>query len=86
MTHDMAVSVAKFQIGEVKKVNGSRFFSNGYEYKVKYEGGFSMFASVWKRPVGKRNFKYCCGMGLYHCVNSIQALHKLIDLVTEGKK
>lgn len=62
-----------YQEKSLKKVNGLRFFNCGYEYKVVWEGGITCFVSLWRREIGKRNFKYYHGFGAYKfwCVGQV---------------
>lgn len=67
VTYCEAVALLGAQEKKLKKVNGVRFVHDGYEYRVKYEGGFAAFVSIERRPVGKKNFKYFAGVGAYDC-------------------
>lgn len=74
MTYTQAVRFLDRQNKNLKKVNGMRFVYGGYEYRVKYEGGFAAFVRIDRRLVGTRNFKYYSGFGAYHCWNVGQVM------------
>ena len=67
MTYSEAVAVLDMQDRKIKKIDGTRFEHDGYEYRLKYEGGFTCFVAIERRRVGKRNFKYYKGFGAFGC-------------------
>lgn len=74
MTYGMAKAILECQHKALKKVDNTRFVHNGYEYKVVYEGGFASFIGIYRRAVGKRNFKYFKGFGAYNCANASEVM------------
>ena len=85
MTYKEAVAFLGMQDRSIRKINGVRFVYDGYEYRMRYEGGFAAFVSIERREVGKRNFKYYKGFGAYNCWNSREALKMAMDII-EGKE
>ena len=83
MTYAMAKVILENQYNALKKVNGTRFMYKGYEYKVMFEGGFSYFVGIYRRFVGKRNFKYFDGFGAYDCHNAKEVMNRVTKLVGE---
>ena len=81
MTYAMAKIILEGQHKALKKVNGTRFTSKGYEYEIRYEGGFSSFVGIYRRLVGKRNFKYFSGFGAYEYGNAAEVMSKVMELV-----
>jgi len=65
------------QSKRISKLNGKRFSSNGYEYRLTYEGGFAPDICVDYRKLGKRNFKYLHCVDVSHCWDSDEALDKV---------
>lgn len=74
MTYTEAVKFLDWQNKNLRKANDMRFVQNGYEYRVKYEGGFAAFVRIDRRLVGTRNFKYFSGFGAHHCWNVGQVM------------
>lgn len=77
----MSITTARTVIGlqnqRIKSLHGLRFKHKGYEYEVRYEGGFATFVSLYRREIGKRNFKWFNGEGCYDCWTAKQAWEKL---------
>lgn len=77
----MNISFAKALVADqnarIKTLHGKRFVFNGYEYELRYEGGISSFVALFRRQVGKRNFKYFSGDGCYDCLGAATALEKV---------
>lgn len=67
MTYNNARNVLAMQDRNLRKINGTRFVHNGYEYRLTYEGGFTSFVCIDRRPINKRNFKYFNGVAGYNC-------------------
>ena len=67
MTYEYAVRFLKAQDRNIRKVNGVRFTRDGYEYRLKYMGGFASYVAIDRRRVGTRNFKYYGGVSAVHC-------------------
>ena len=76
-----AYGIVNAQNARVRTLHGKRFKYNGYEYEVRYEGGFSLFVSLYRREIGKRNFKYYKGRGCYDCIGAATAWEKLMTLL-----
>lgn len=77
MTYENARAIVNAQDRSLKKVNDFRFTLKGYEYKVMYEGGFTAFVGIYRRQIGKRNFKYFTGFGAFDCWTVGQVLDKV---------
>ena len=84
MNYNEAVAFLKVQDRSIRKINGVRFVHNGFEYRMKYEGGFASFVAIERREVGKRNFKYFKGFGAYNCWDAKAAMKMAMDII-EGK-
>lgn len=84
MNYEQAVAFLRSQGRNLRKINNVRFIHKGYEYRLKYEGGFAAFVSIERREVGRRNFKYYSGFGAYHCWNAGEALKMAMDVI-EGE-
>lgn len=69
MNYNEAVAFLSQQERNLKKVNNTRFEKDGYEYRIKYEGGFAAFVAIERRQIGKRKFEYFTGFGAHHCWN-----------------
>lgn len=67
MTYSTAVKILDAQDRNIRKVNNLRFVQDGYEYRVKYIGGFSSYVAIDRRRCGTRNFQYFGGVGAYNC-------------------
>ena len=70
MMYYTAKMILEMQDKALKKINNTRVVHGGYEYKIVYEGGFSNFIGIYRRMIGKRNFKFFDGFGAYNCGNS----------------
>lgn len=81
MTFQEAMNIVKEQRRCFRKINGLRFFDGGYEYRIRYEGGFAEFFSLERRQIGKRNFKYYTGTGAYDCMTADDVIAKLTGLM-----
>ena len=77
MTYNEAISILGAQERKLSKIKDVRFTHDGYEYRVRYEGGFAAFVSVDRRQIGKRNFKYFTGFGAYDCWTVSQVLDRV---------
>ena len=84
MTLEMAKAIIGQQEKNLRKVNNLRFIKNGYEYKIVYEGGFADFIGIYRREIGKRNFKFFHGIGGYKFWNLNQVM-KEIEKMVESK-
>lgn len=86
MTYASAVRFLEQQDKSLRKVNGVKFIQDGYEYRLKYEGGFASFVAVERRRVGSRNFLYFTGYGAYHCRDSKEALRMARDEIKKAQE
>ena len=86
MNYEQAVAFLGAQERNLRKINNVRFMHKGYEYRLKYEGGFAAFFAIERREVGKRNFKYYKGFGAYHCWNAQEALKMAMDEIEKTGK
>ena len=81
----MDISIARVIVASqnkrISKLDGQRFIHKGYEYEIRYEGGFATFVALYRREVGRRNFKYFKGEGCYDCYGAATALEKLQKLL-----
>ena len=78
-----AYAIVRSQNLRIRKLHGEKFVHNGYEYRIMYEGGFATFVSLYRREVGKRNFKYYKGTGCYDCIGAAEAFEKLMRLLLQ---
>ncbi len=83
MTYENAVSIIGAQERSIRKVNGTRFVYDGYEYRIEYRGGFAAYVAIDRRQVGKRNFKYFSGVGAYHCWTVGQVMELVYDKIKQ---
>ena len=81
MTYENARVLLASQDRSLRKVNNTRFVHGKYEYKILYEGGFAAFVGIYRREVGKRNFKYWNGFGAYHCSSATEVLDKAMSKI-----
>lgn len=65
----------------IRILHGKRFNYKGFEYEVRYEGGFATFVSLYRREIGKRNFKYFNGTSCADCIGTATAMEKLKQLL-----
>lgn len=79
MTYKEAVIFLGAQERNIRKVNGTRFVHDGYEYRLEYRGGFAAYVAIDRRQVGKRNFKFFGGVGAYHCWTVKEVLALVMD-------
>ena len=76
MTYNEAISILGAQERNLRKIKDVRFTHDGYEYRVRYEGGFAAFVSIDRRQIGKRIFEYYTGFGAYDCWTVSQVLDR----------
>ena len=76
-----AYGIINMQTARIKTLHGKRFIHKGYEYEVRYEGGFAAFVALYRRELGKRNFKFYKGEGCYDCLGAATAWDKLQKLL-----
>lgn len=81
MNVNTAYAIVGMQNARIRTLHGKRFIHKGYEYEIRYEGGFATFVSLYRREVGKRNFKYFKGDGCYDCIGAATAWEKLQKLL-----
>ena len=74
MTYKEAVTLLDMQDRNLRKVNNVRFVEDGYEYRVKYMGGFASYIAIDRRKLGARRFNYFGGVGAYNCWNVEEAM------------
>lgn len=86
MTHETAVRLLAAQDRNLRKVNNARFIHNGYEYRIKYFGGFASYVGIDRRRVGTRNFKYFGGVGAYHCWTVGDVMKLVMEEVEKGDR
>lgn len=67
MTYENAKILLGLQNRNIRKVNGTKFTLDGYEYRITYFGGFSAYVGIDRRQVGKRTYTYFGGVGAYDC-------------------
>lgn len=72
-----AYSIVRGQNERIRALHGKRFVHKGYEYEVRYEGGFATMVSLYRRQVGKRNFKWFTTEGCYDCLGAATAFEKI---------
>lgn len=80
----IAQAIVSGQNERIRTLNGKRFTHGRYEYEIRYEGGFACFVSLWRREIGRRNFKYFKGDGCYDCMGAATAWEKLSKLLPEA--
>lgn len=82
MNINTAHAIIDYQNSRIRTLNGKRFKYNGFEYEIRYGGGQANFVALWRREVGKRNFKYSGGVGCYDCIGAASAFNKLKVIIT----
>ena len=83
MTYQNAVRLLSAQDRNIRKVNGTRFVKDGYEYRVTYRGGFASYVAIDRRKIGKRNFQYFGGVGAGHCWTVEDVMELVMEKVKE---
>ena len=86
MDYNYAVRLLETQDRNIRRINGVRFFRNGYEYRLTYKGGFANYVAIDRRQNGKRNFQYYGGIGAYHCMNAVQAYELVLNEIERREK
>lgn len=81
MTYKEAVLFLGAQDRKLRKINKTRFVHDGYEYRLVYEGGFAPMVSIERRQVGRRNFKYFGGVGVFDCANIEKVMSRVMERV-----
>lgn len=76
-----AYAIVGLQNKRIRTLDGQRFVHKGYEYEIRYEGGFATFVSLFRREIGRRNFKWFEGAGCADCMNAEAAFKKLWKLL-----
>ena len=77
MTIESARRIIADQHARIRTRNKKRFEHDGYEYEIRYEGGFTEFVSLWRRQIGKRYFTYYKGCGCWDCHGAASAMEKI---------
>lgn len=83
MTYENAKALISAQERSLRKVNGFTFSYKGYDFRVKYFGGFAAYIGIDYRQTGKRNYKYFGGIGGYKYLSSCDALDAVRDEVVK---
>ena len=83
MTYKEAVAFLGAQDRRLRKIDKTRFTHDGYEYRLVYEGGFAPMVSIERRQIGKRNFKYFGGVGVFDCWTIEDAMSRVMDRVNK---
>lgn len=79
MTYKDAVILLGTQERNLRKINGTRFIHNGYEYRIKWFGGFAAYVGVDRRQIGKRNFKYFSGIGAFNLRSCEEVMKAIME-------
>ncbi len=77
MDINVARALIQIQDRRISKLDGKRFIYKGFEYEFRFEGGFACFVGVYRRQIGRRNFKYFDGEGCWDCHTAEEAVKKL---------
>lgn len=85
MNYYMAKSFIETQRRDFKKADGIRFIYKGYEYELRYEGGFGDFFGIYRREQGRRNFKYFDGFTGVECASANEVEEKFHTTVCNSK-
>lgn len=81
MTLEQARSIIMTQRHSFKRLNNLRFTDGGYEYRIRYEGGFTEFFSIDRRAIGSRNFRYYHGFGAWDMPGSKAVWAHITDTI-----
>ena len=84
MNYYMAKSFIETQRHEFKKADKLRFIYKGYEYELRYEGGFGDFFGIYRREQGRRNFKYFDGFSGVECASANEVEEKFQAVVCKS--
>ena len=84
MTYKEAVAFLGAQERNIRKVNNVRFIHDGYEYRLKYVGGFAAYVAVDRRKVGAHRFGYFGGVGAYNCWTVEDVMNLVMKEVEKG--
>lgn len=71
MTYPKACAILNRQARMLRRINGIRITHGRYEYRFVYEGGFSAFVRLDRRPIGGRKYAYYDAVSAASC-GSIQ--------------
>lgn len=75
MNYSSAKTFVNNQLKSLRKLNDMRFAWKGYEYKLMCEGNWICpTIGIYRREIGRRNFKYCTLVDVTHCITSYSAL------------
>lgn len=81
MNINTAYGIIAGQTDRIRTLHGKRFEHKGYEYEIRYEGGFAAIVALYRRVLGRRNFKYFTCVGCYDCFGVHSAFEKLKALL-----
>ena len=80
MDYFFAKSFISSQLKNLSKLNDKRFGWKGYEYKLMCEGSWLCpTVGIYRREIGKRNFKYCTLVDVTGCSSYDSALMLVYD-------
>lgn len=79
MRYQTARAILEMQDRNIRKVNGIRMIEGNYEYRATYYGKFGAYFGIDRRVIGKRNFKFFCGVSADKCKNVCQVINLLND-------
>lgn len=83
MNYSTARILLDWQNRQVRNINGIRLYGPGYEYRIRYEGGFAAFVCIERRQEGRRKFQYFSGISAAHCMNAADALEEVKKEIRE---
>ena len=81
MRLETAYGILRVQDGGLRKVDDTRFVMNGYEYRLKYFGGFAPIVDIQRREVGRRNFKYYGSVGVHDLWTAGQVMDRVMEQI-----
>ncbi|MBR2680207.1 MAG: hypothetical protein IKE23_05565 [Exiguobacterium sp.] len=81
MTLTEARQIIGAQERSLRKLDGKRFTYGGFEYRLKYMGGFASYIGIDRRAIGRRNFKYFGGIGGYKYGSASDAMDEIERIV-----
>lgn len=83
MTYPEACAVLNKQARMLRRVNGIRITHGKYEYRFVYEGGFSAFVRLDRRPIGGRKYAYFDGISAASCWSLQDVINEFWKLIQE---
>lgn len=83
MTIMEARTVIEMQERNFRQLHNTKFVHGNYEYRIRYEGGFSAFFAIQRREIGKRNFKFFGGFSAADMGTNFAVINEVAEIIRE---